>query len=249
MTFIHDLITKEINRGTKPDRIFVAGHSLGALMVSRAVPTFPDAALGGAILLNGAWINQAAAADAAPDHKSLKVLAINCDDDGEVGFDMAKASDKVLEDGALDEFTFREQNSEDQNAKLLNHHYPSPADNEAIMAFIGLGRLSPHAVFRMSRSEGFVSWLTAPCNIVNFLPFWFCLLQTLFFLPNNFSQNKKKKKKKKAAAMYDLPGPEAREPLALERPPRGGTSRFVPFSEGYCALGAIMGISVSWGEL
>lgn len=138
MTFIHDLIRKEINRGTKPDRIFVAGHSLGAFMVSRAVPTFPDATLGGAILLNGAWVNQAVAVDAAPAQKSLKVLAINCKDDGVVGFDMAKASVKVLEDGALGEFTFREQNSEDQNPKLLNHDFPSPADKEAIMAFIGL---------------------------------------------------------------------------------------------------------------
>lgn len=138
ITFIHDLIRKEINRGTKPERIFVCGHSLGGMMVSRAVPTFPDAALGGAILLNSAWLNQAAAADAAPAQKSLKVLAIAGKDDGVLSFDMAKASVKVLEDGALGEFTFREQNSEDQNPKLWNHDFPSPADKEAITTFIGL---------------------------------------------------------------------------------------------------------------
>ena len=79
------------------------------------------------------------AADAAPAQKSLKVLAIACKDDGALSFDVTKASVKVLEDGALGEFTFREQNAEDQNPKLLNHDFPSPADKEAIMAFIGLG--------------------------------------------------------------------------------------------------------------
>jgi predicted esterase len=134
--YVHGLIRKEINRGVKAERIFVAGHSQGGILATLAVPKFSDAALGGILMCSSVCPHDVSSfVDAA--QKDLKVHAMHSPQDAMIPYASANATYEPLKGGALGTFTFREQ---DDNLEAKMFHEPLVAgDKPGVLAFLGLG--------------------------------------------------------------------------------------------------------------
>ena len=80
--YVQSLIRDQIKRGVAAERVFVLGHSAGACVGSRAALTFPDATLGGLIMLS-AWHASQDLEEVTSEaqRKKLKVFAAHSPDD------------------------------------------------------------------------------------------------------------------------------------------------------------------------
>ena len=98
--YVHAIIRKEINRGVKAERIFVAGHSQGGILATLAVPKFSDAALGGILMCSSICPHDVGTfVDAA--QKDLKVHAMHSPKDALIPYARTKAAYEPLKGGAL----------------------------------------------------------------------------------------------------------------------------------------------------
>eukprot|EP00443_Scrippsiella_acuminata_P024072 CAMPEP_0115192072 /NCGR_PEP_ID=MMETSP0270-20121206/12854_1 /TAXON_ID=71861 /ORGANISM="Scrippsiella trochoidea, Strain CCMP3099" /LENGTH=225 /DNA_ID=CAMNT_0002605307 /DNA_START=211 /DNA_END=885 /DNA_ORIENTATION=- len=52
VAYIHAMVRREISRGVQPDQILIGGFAQGAACAARAALSFPDAPLGGSVLLS-----------------------------------------------------------------------------------------------------------------------------------------------------------------------------------------------------
>jgi len=133
---VQTLIRKEIARGIKPERIFVLAHSQGGAVATRAALSFPDAPLGGLIMLSAfhAWPDLA---EATHDHqKVLKVLNAHSPLDKIVPFSaMTSCAGYIIEAVGTENFTGLIEVTD--NFQQLGYHCPfCPSMAEKVGEFL-----------------------------------------------------------------------------------------------------------------
>ena len=147
ISYIQGLIDKEIERGVKPERVFVAGHSQGACCGGFATLTYGKAPLGGLIMLATAnhCINptdgscQQEASDIIHDTQKngpLKILCCHSPQDRAWKYENTVKSYESLRSAVGDErYTFVEL--PDAPADMGWHTAFTPTSSKAIAAFLG----------------------------------------------------------------------------------------------------------------
>ena len=116
--YVHNIIRTEIERGMPSERIFVMGHSQGGMIGSRAALTFPDARLGGLIMLSSLNASPDMVEVVAPAQKGLKILAGHSADDKMLKYEITASSYEILKAAVgHDNFTFIEEPDNEDVAK------------------------------------------------------------------------------------------------------------------------------------
>jgi len=94
MAYVHAILRREMARGVQPHRIVVGGFAQGGGPAIRAALSFPDATLGGAVLLSHFF--GAASASVSPVNRCLDVLVCHGTQDEMVPFSEGKRGADLL---------------------------------------------------------------------------------------------------------------------------------------------------------
>lgn len=105
VAYLQAMIRREISRGVEPQRILIGGFAQGGGPAARAALSFPDAPLGGVVLLSHFF--GAGAATVAPANKGLRALVCHGKDDKTVPFSEGERAVTVLGQLGAD-VTFKE---------------------------------------------------------------------------------------------------------------------------------------------
>ncbi len=147
VNYVHGLIDKEVARGVKPERIFVAGHSQGACCGAFAALTYANAPLGGLIMLSTAnhCINptdgscQQEASEIMHDTQKngpFKILCCHSPQDRAWKYENTVKSYESLKRAVGDnKYTFVEV--PDAPADMGWHTALTPTSSEAVAEFLG----------------------------------------------------------------------------------------------------------------
>jgi len=123
VAYVQYLIRREIDRGIAPDRVFVIYHSQGGCVGSRAMLTFPDAPLGGLVLLSAFHGSPDLAVVTADAQRSLKVLIAHSAGDKMVPIAAVQAQAEYIR-AAVGETNVQGVIEEDDNPAELGFHMP-----------------------------------------------------------------------------------------------------------------------------
>lgn len=96
VAYLHAMVRREVARGVQPNLIVVGGFAQGGSCAARAALSFPDAPLGGALLLSSFF--GSASASVASVNKGLRVLVCHGRDDEIVPFTEGERTAAVLRD-------------------------------------------------------------------------------------------------------------------------------------------------------
>jgi len=94
VAYLHAMVRRELARGVPANRIVLGGFAQGASCAIRAALSFPDAPLGGAVVLSSFF--GAASATVAPANRGLKVLVCHGKDDDIVPFSEGERASGAL---------------------------------------------------------------------------------------------------------------------------------------------------------
>lgn len=139
VAYVQEIIRSEIKRGIKADRVFLLAHSQGGAIATRSALTFPDASLGGIIMLSAWHASTDIAAVTAAPQKSLKIFAAHSASDSIATFPGVKAMCEYLKDavGASNFNSGGEIIEEEDNPEQMKFHAPFvPSIAEKVGAFL-----------------------------------------------------------------------------------------------------------------
>ena len=110
ISYQQSIIRKEIERGIKAENVYVIGHSQGGVTGGRAVLTFPDAKLGGMILLSSQNQSPKMPEIIAEKQKTLPILACHSAEDKIISYKLAVGNYETMKQAVGNSnFTFIEE--------------------------------------------------------------------------------------------------------------------------------------------
>lgn len=140
VTYLHAMVRREVARGVRPEQIFLGGFAQGGAVAARAALSFPDAPLGGLLLLSHFFGSGSTAV--SPANQGIDVLVCHGTNDEIVPFNEGERAVGILQGllGADSSIVFKSYEAKhgvsgdevsDIYAFLSSHRAASPAQGVA----------------------------------------------------------------------------------------------------------------------